>query len=365
MAAGNFAFHAELAKVGGGAQTDPNDSLGGQRSGTNVEDLEGTITAVASTSVFTDSSQISAADWTGAWLVFYDGTLNVNVAREVVDFDDSTGEFTVSPTLPELPVVAQRFRAFRPNGLFDAFSSDKSVSMVDRHRLSFAFSDTTFVSAVGFWVRDLQPGPLTLELAASPKVNDIITAIGDESQAPDIVTSAGGLINPPASGPSGSQQVWLRPAEYATQVPVQGGSRQLSNQAKALWLRLRWRGGSQLPRPQRCVFQVMLDTTTASSTGSFMVVVDILGPVLEFGLGPDRALRIAGGARVQANVRDVVTQAPVPDYTATIELVAPSPGSIGPQNQDVTTDDGVVLERVYTSPVVPPLDDVEFKVEVF
>jgi hypothetical protein len=113
-------------------------------------------------------------------------------------------------------------------------------------------------------------------------------------------------------------------------------------------MRLRWRDDTP-PRPQQCAFQVIVSGSDPAEDGSFMIVVDIDGPALTRTLGSDRAIRLSGGARIQAQVEETLTGDPVTDYTVVISQPE-GPGTLGAQNQDVTTDDGVIVERVYSSP---------------
>ena len=365
-------------------QTDPNASLGGFKSGTRIDALWGEITGAGDLYHFTDSARTSDPDWTGSWIIFFGehtnsvaATAEVNFAVEVIDFDTDTGEFTLDGPLPIVLTVGHRYRLFTPNGLFGAWDGTTSVSRPDRHRLMFAAAGPN--GAVGaplnVWVTDHRPGPLLLEAACSTHqaldgAPIQITAILDQFQEPDILTTAGGLI-PSTPVAQNIPQDWRRSPDNQTQLmtPRMGGSKSLfGNQHRAIWLRLRFRDEAAIPRPQVCAFQVHVEGDIGDERlgASFMVLVDIDGPSLQILMGPDRKNRRLGGSRVRAIVRDSVTKLPVANYTPVITLDT-AEGTLHPQNQEETSVDGVVVQRVYTSSTLAADvgKDVDFSVEVF
>jgi len=262
-----------------------------------------------------------------------------------------------------------------PNTLFAAYDGTSSVSRVARHRLTFIASLSNGATNFPYnvWVTPIRPGPLILELACSAAAaldaGPIeIADIQNEGDAPDITTTAGGIVG---TGSGAGPQQWLAsPANEAQDMtPRRGDSVGIAvNQHRALWIRLRWRDASTIPRPQTCVWQVHSEGPIGQEErgASSMVVVDIDGPLLEYVLGPDRRNRRLGGSRVQAQVRDSVTKLPVPNYTPVITLDT-AEGTLHPQNQEETTDDGVKVGRVYASSTLSSDvgKDIDFSLEVF
>jgi hypothetical protein len=113
------------------------------------------------------------------------------------------------------------------------------------------------------------------------------------------------------------------------------------------------------------VFQVFGGNAATITTGSFMVVVDVLGADEEMILGPDRALRLKAGARVQAIIRDRATGTSIPGKTVVITQTA-GPGTLNAQSGDVSDDSGLPVRRTYISPTDDPSIGmtVSFSVEV-
>lgn len=386
MSRNNFECEMRLAVASAveDAQTDPNDSLGGFKSSTTVDELDGSITGAGDLYHFTDSARIGSTDYTGSWIIFMgEFALGVgvepeaNFAVEVIDFNLSTGEFTLDGPLPVVLTVADLYRLYTPNNLFSAWDAVTSVSRETRYRLMFAAAGPNgqVDPTLNVWITDHRPGPLVLEAACSTHqaldgAPIEITGISDQFQEPDILTTAGGLI-PSSPAAQNIPQDWRRSPDNQSQLmtPRMGGSKVLSgNQHRAIWLRLRFRDEATIPRPQTCAFQVHVqgDIGDEHLGASFMVIADIDGPDLEIIMGPDRKNRRLGGSRVRAIVRDSVTKLPVANYTPVITLDT-AEGTLHPQNQEETTEDGVIAQRVYTAStlVADVGKDVDFSLEVF
>jgi len=384
MSRNNFECEMRLAIASGvnDAQPDPNASLGGFKSSDTVDELDGSITGAGDLYHFTDSARIGSTDYTGSWIIFMGEfafspgvELEANFAVEVIDFNLSTGEFTLDGPLPIVLTVGDLYRLYTVNNLFSAWDALTSVSQETRYRLMFAAAGANgqVDPRLNVWITDHRPGPLLLECACSThQALDgsaiEIPTIANERTEPDIVTSAGNMIT---TGALGASQDWRRSPDNQAErmTPIAGGTLQLSGlQHRAIWLKLSWRDGATIPRPQVCAFQVHVqgDIGDEELGASFMVLVDIDGPDLEFIMGPDRKNRRLGGSRVKAIVRDSVTNLAVPNYTPVITLDT-AEGTLHPQNQEETSDDGVVVQRVYTSSILDADvgKDVDFSMEVF
>ena len=364
-----------------GAPFAPEDSLGGFVSSGDVY-TESTVTASADVHHFTDSAQIGE-DLVGSWVIpmgefiitIHGAEPELNEAREVVAFNTGTGEFTLGEALPVALGVGHFYRLCQPGDIFNAIDGPLSVSKADRFRLCWLLSlPNGTIDEFNIWIKDVNPGPLRLEVATAThqgsSIDQIqIPTIVDEFAEPDITTTAGGLLEPsPAS--ANVSQVWGRsPANHAGDDSPRSGVNVSGNKHRPIWLRLSWLDAATLPRPQICAFQVVADGRVDQDfrRSSFMVVVQIDGPTIEYVFGPDRKNRIEGGSKVQAQVRDADTKIQIPNYTAVISLDPPSPGTLHPQNQEETSDDGVIVQRVYESPTDPGEvgSDVDVSVEVF
>ena len=383
MSRNNFECEMRLAIASGvnDAQPDPNASIGGFKSSTTIDELDGSITGAGDLYHFTDSARIGSTDYTGSWIIFMGefafvaATDEVNVAVEVIDFDLSTGEFTLDGPLPIVLTVGHLYRLYTANNLFSAWDALTSVSQETRYRLMFAAAGPNgqVDPRLNIWITDHRPGPLLLECACSTHqaldgAAIEIPTITNERTEPDIVTSAGNMIT---TGALGASQDWRRSPDNQAErmTPIAGGTLGLNgNQHRAIWLRLSWRDAATIPRPQVCAFQVHVqgDIGDEELGASFMVLVGIDGPDLEIIMGPDRKNRRLGGSRVKSIVRDSVTKLPVPNYTPVITLDT-AEGTLHPQNQEETSDDGVVVQRVYTSSTLDADvgKDIDFSMEVF
>ena len=284
-------------------------------------------------------------DHLGKWLVFYSGT-NTNEAREIIGWDDSTGEFTVDGDLPADVVATDPYRLFAPNGYFSAVSFDQSVRRAQKVRLGFISNATGLgVSNYRFWVVPVDPGPLVCEIAHGRSTGLTVTGVADEEDDPNLGDAGffvqGALGKERFGRPDSAPEAEFTSPLAVTALPV-GAS-------WPIFIRLSFRTGEPVPLAHRSVFQVFAGDSTGTPIGSFLVVVDVLGADEEMILGPDRALRLKAGARVQALIRDRATGVPVPGKTISISQTA-GPGTLGAQSAEVSDDSGNPVRATYLSP---------------
>ncbi len=348
----------------GGTQSDPNASLGGQRSVTPIADHEGSFTSVTNDRVVIDTG-LPSGDFTGAWLVFLD--TNLNEAREIIDYDEGTNTMTFDEELPSTPLVSDEYWLFQPNGLFDALDADQCRRRATKHRLAYIYNNlTTDVDDYRCYVRDIEPGPLVCDVAMA--IHDFaqsehfdVTDLSDEEDPPSLNETANQTF-----GADGAQDfLHARTLAGATRSPY-GSSGAFSQKTirsvptsgsvhgdRPIWIRLSFDPGAPIPRASRAVFQVYIDIDSGTTVPSFLVVVDLDG-VPEF-ISPviDRRLRIAGGARLSCIVTDTdaVGEA-VPGRTILIEKTS-GPGSMNAVSGIVQQPDGEPIRRVYISPTDP------------
>jgi hypothetical protein len=343
-----------------------NGGLGGFRSADTLADVVSTITTVTTDRIFIDTAEISSPDRVGAWIVFLD--TNLNEAREVVAFDDSTGTFDLDRALPSTPLVSDRYWLFMPNGLFSSYGPADCRSRDPRYRLVFPHNTSGgTLDSIRVYVADLVSGPIECRIAmgtatAVQSTSFDVDDLTDENEAPVLDDSSGFS----KLGASGSPQVFRRFRDYTGArsggAPAGSGGAfgELSlpnTRARPIWIRLSFVPDSPIPRASKAVYQVFVDHGTGATGGvtvsSFLVVVDIDGVVEDIAPVVDRRLRLHGGARASCIVRDSVAPfEPVPGATIRIELGS-GPGSMNAPSDTVQRDDGEPVRRIYISPTDP------------
>lgn len=344
-----------------GAQPDPNASLGGFQSVTALADQEGSFTAVTSDRVVTDTG-LPGDDFEGAWIVFLD--TNLNEVRQIIDYNTGTKTMTFAEDLPSTPLVSDRYWLFVPNGFFDAFDADLCRRRPDRYRLAYVRNQTGGqLDSIRTYVRDIQAGPLLCEVAMAVSdtypqiVHFDVDDIANEETAPVLLGAVGGAFGP--------AQDFYHKRDYdgASQAPFGSGGVNAQKSMRdegatpvadrPLWLRLTFDTDSPIPLPSQAVFQIFVDSDDGVTTSSFLVVIDLQGVPEEIITTVDRRLRIAGGARLSAFVRDsVAPNEAVPGRSIRIELDS-GPGSMNAQSDSVQRDDDEPIRRVYLSPTDP------------
>lgn len=325
-------------------------------------------TEVAALAGFGDGAEPApppVVDHLGKWLSFHTPGTNRDQAREIIDFDDSTGTYTVAEDLPADAQVSDAYRLWPPNGVFSAFDFDQSVRRTQKVRLTFGNFQAGTISNYRLWVVPIDPGPLVCEVAQGTRSGGEQTTGGvtDEEDEPSLSYTSPALFNQNLDFIDRFQRAASAPAaEFLSPL----GTNQINNgNIRPIFLKLSFRPGEPLPLFARCIFQVFTGDEGGTISGSFLVVADVNGADEELILGPDRALRLKAGARVQALVRDRATGTPVPNKTVTIEQTA-GPGTLGAQSSDVTDDSGNPVRATYISPTdeVEVGEDVTFQVEV-
>lgn len=348
MSTGINVFLASGDATTGNPQTDPSASLSGKISSTRIDELQSTLTSVPAAlprSVFIDTTEIGSSH-AGKWILFRDGN-NDNNAREIIAFNTSTGEYTVQPDLANDAVAADTYQIFDVGALFNPVTADQSVRVAPKHRL--AFWDNTggpIISPFRAYVVPIEPGPLVCDIAIglqSVTVNPI-TGVADEEDTPNLATASNFV-----QGTSGAERFQRTPsfslAEFES--PITDTSFN-SGSINSLFVKMSFRDGEPLPLAHRAVFQIFVDDGTGD-TGSALIIIDVNGADEVLTLGPDRALRLKGGARVQAIVRDLTTGKPVPGKTVNLRLTS-GPGTMTDLIGAVTDDSGNPVQTPYLSP---------------
>jgi hypothetical protein len=323
--------------------------------------------AIAELADFGDGLELPAApvvDHAGQWLTFHTGD-NVNAAVRVAAFDDGTGEFSLDGDLALDAQVADVYRVWPNGGVFSDFDGPESVARSQKSRLLYVDNETGGTLLLyRFWVEALDPGPLVCEIAQGSISGGelVVTGIEAEEDEPSLSTTANFV-----QGASGIERFGRPPsypvAEFSSPLNV---SQMINNAFAPIFVKLSFHPGAQIPNAHRCVFQINADSDAGTIIGSMLIVVDVNGADELLDLGPDRALRLKAGARVQAIVRDSNTGVSIPNRTITITLDS-GPGTLGPQSAEVTGED---LTDPVRATYISPTDEgqvgaaVEFRVEV-
>lgn len=361
-------------------QPDPNDSLSGRESTTTVYDLGSTLTGIGTDgrSTLIDTTQIaSPTDWTEGWLIFESGA-QLHECREITAFDDGTGTFTVYPAFDAAAAGTEDYRIYMPNGFFSALTTDHCSGEIATHRLAFIqnVSGVTINGHVA-WVTAVDPGPVVLDIAEG-KVSTLpvaVDGIAEQTEDPDIGTASNFVQS--GLGTAGTE-VWKHAESeaigfYFTPVSLTATSGLFNLQYLSLFVRVGFTSYEDRnrivrppsPLPHRAVYKIHSADGVGGHVGVMLIVVDIPGVDRELAVGPDRALRLGAGARVEASVTDSVTGAPVDNLSITIEQTV-GPGTLGPQSADTSDDSGNPVRAVYLSPTDEMYvgDTVTFRIEV-
>jgi hypothetical protein len=345
----------------GDAQPDANASIGGFASSTDIADHQAVLVSHVNSQIdFRATSLAGGLDLVGAWLVFYDS--NLNEVRQVQNYQSGVpNRFFLFEPLPNTILVGDRFSIFKANSLFESMDGDRCRRRASVHRLGYIGNVTgSQVDDVRLYVRDINAGPLICTATAAAftwaeTVQEEVDTIADQETAPALDQSAGFGVHPQALRHS---RDWAR----ATRTPyaLPGVNQQASIRdstftvyTRAFWVRLEFDLDAPIPLESQAVFQVFTDSDDGTVASSFLVVVDIDSVPHEVVTVVDRRLRIAGGARLSAFLRDTVDPFElVPGSTIAIELDS-GPGSMNAQSDTVQRDDAEPIRRVYISPTDP------------
>lgn len=350
------------ATTPGAAQADPDASLGGAWSSTPVAWHEGTITTVDNELLIRDSSLPNSLDLTGAWIYFLD--TNLGEARQIADWVGIGRRMFLFEPLPSTPQVGDAIWIFIPNGLFSSYDATLCRERATRYRLCYALNATAgALTDVRAWVVDLTNGPLQCRVAVGgiangqPATDFDVDDLPDEQSEPPRNADSGFTVAQ-GDGPQDfkASADWDR-ATFTPAAPPADRDIGLTNPQRPVWVELSFRTDVDgvtppLPLPTQCAFLVLLDSNDGVTLSGFIVVVDVDGVPEFVETNVDRRLRIGGGARLSALVRDTDADGePVPGRTIDIEL-ASGPGSMNAQSATVQ-DGGVPVRRVYLAPTDP------------
>lgn len=312
----------------GTAQPDPNASLGGNRSGTAIHEVQSTLTSNQTDArKFVDTARIGDGTdaHVGKWALFMTGAAAVHAA-EVLAFDTATGEFVLVDGTPALAASADVYRLYAVNAFWDDFDAGESALGVTQYRLLYLHNETGLAVASPETKLVLLDGAgIDFGVAQWDGTGDQqnITVIPDEETEPDLdeLEAANNTV-PRFEAPLGATSLHRvprnTPASYAVGAAV------------PIWLR-RTGAANRLAKP-RVVLQVIHRFTSTGGdpdplVTSGLLVFGIAGLTPTVSLARDRRLRVGGGARYSVTLTAAESGLPVPGESVDFEQTA-GPGTL-------------------------------------
>lgn len=370
-------------------QSDPNDSLGGFISSTECHrqyqvfatPVGEQVTATTSAAVFEVASLIGQDVEVGWWLTYHTAGANIQQMREIVAFDDGTGQVTLDAPLPATPTINDFIRVWPPNRLFRTITAAESSSFPSTgwHRCIGVLNQIDNTTGWKAWLNPVRPGPLRCDIAMgfgslSALTGFDVLSIASEFDEPDLVTpsfisSRPGFSGDFSGGPNQRPQRFDDPRSSAGAIitPVPYDSTSWPNGSpRPIWIRMSLEGEvGDMALPQRCVWQLLISDTSGGKLGTMPLIADIAGPDQTIDARVDRVPVIGGGARLEVDIRDAATGRTVPDRTVRLSKTSGS-GTLLAQNLDQTNTDGDVIRSSYIASTNPADagDTIDFRVEV-
>jgi hypothetical protein len=309
---------------GGSGNTDPDASLGGDMSNTDIHELESTVTTAPTIgdSQIIDNT-VSDADDThvDTWIVFITGA-NAGFASRVIS-STSTGVYTLEDEVPATGLVGDIYRRFALNSLFDDVTALESANGVTDYRgLFFRNGGPDLLTDVRFYLlfSESDPGNAEFEISVDDNANNPTQAIDTISPDTDTPDISGFGVGAAFSDPGAYEPV-DQPRKNVT-------ANMQSGLGVGIWVKRTTPANSA--RKTRSMVLLVVEATDALSaqvltwipitfgvTG-FTPVIDVTpdrGPVLTpelAAMGYESQLPIGGGARYAATVTSQETGLVVP-----------------------------------------------------
>jgi hypothetical protein len=346
LAAYDIDFYLSGAGSHGGAQADPNASLGAYRSSTKLDELESMFTAVAAVDdlKLVDSARIGDGvdAHVGKWLLIVGGNNAVDYASRITTFDNSSGEFGVFTALPAAVAIGDQYRIFDANNLFDDSSAVEAAAGDVEHRMIYSKNATGIAfTAVRYYLELLEAGSGELEIVA-----DDHAAASDQWQAASVDEED----EPDLSGFWGNA-VFERPIIYGGSSQPPGNPGQPNGNGNPIWVRRTLAANTRGMSPT--VFKLVLEATNTGGVpdpirGAALIIFDIAGFTSSLEVTRDRKTYVFGGGRMIATLTAQETGLVVSDEPVTWELTS-GPGALNFDGTEETDDDGE-SSVVYVSP---------------
>jgi hypothetical protein len=341
-----FAFHFSVESGYLDPQTDPDQSLGGFRSATRVEELESAVTSVVSTFMFIDTAQIGGGlDHVGKWMVFVTGN-NAVGARQILFHDNTTGEIGVAPEWGSTPQVGDDYRISEATGLFDDVSAPECAEGHVDHRCLYLLNSTSVtLTDIRFYLEPLDHSGTNMEVTAGNRSvgTDEVPVSADEEDDPDTdSTGAGGFTTT-------TPQRFRSSRDYASaiEVPSTTSGWNLTNgSTSALWIR---RTIPSLSKRFDDAAWLLVAEETGGVKTAVPIVFNLDGYTAQVTAAFDRTPRTFGGAHITVEVIDADFEFPIEDEDVFIAIDS-GPGTLNSAAQPIDTDEDGIARAVYVSP---------------
>lgn len=348
--------HLSGATSAGGAQADPNASLGRFYSSSFLHELEGSVTSggIGGGRTFADSARIGDGvdAHVGKWILFLTGADAVDYATRVEAFDNSTGEFILRDVIPNGLSAGDDYRLFVVGNLFDqATALEAALGHVDHRMVALRNIDTNSAANVRVYLEEVDPGPVAFDLVIDNAAGSHLdyNALTDDEDDPDLSQfyTAARFTRPESRDtPPGQAPAPFVPASGITALPANGTG------SAGLWLRRTVRSAS---RGFESVWKLVVDSTTTGGDpdplrSGALIVSSVAGLTEALAVNLDRFPRLLGGARVRGVLTAQETGLPLEDETVTFSITA-GPGTLAQSEAD--TDSDGLARVVYISPTDP------------
>lgn len=329
-------------------QPDPNDSLGGPMASTTVEEVESTVTSAGDEHQFTDNTQTSTSH-VGKWLLFVTGVAAMEALR-IETHDTGTGKMTFEGEFLTAPQVGDVYRIFNTSSLFEPATAAQAAQGFTSYRLIFvenATGDT--LENFRAYLQPLDRGRVTYRIAMSDDqfIGGAVDVLSDETEEPNLND---------ADFRQNQRQFWRTPrsfAQAAGSTPFDTSNNLNNNRRIPIWVE---RTVAPLSQGfEASAWLLILEAASATGGGAgpwrtgIVLTDEITGFTPSLVVSFDRTPRTAGGARMTVTLTDALSGAPIANESVTIELVAPSPGSLAGETGLVTDEAGQV-SFVYHAP---------------
>lgn len=342
MATGDqFDFYHSGASVLDTPQTDPDLSLGGNRSSTKLYHTEGSLTSgMTLKNEFIDSAQIGNGSISvGDWLLFVTGA-NPLEARKVTAFTIGTGFFRLRDPLPNLGAIGNIYRLHAVHNLFDKVSAAEAATGEAEYRGVFPEQNS------GAPLVDLRCYVHLISGGAT----EVAVAINDVSRTAFYETLANENQEPDLSLYPSKNVRWERPTVFLAAAGMNPGNWHTGN-ARCLWIRRTV--PETMAQQDETVWAIVIGNTDSGGDpdpleSAFLVVFEGDGYIPEVSLTADRFAHIGGGARIKAKVQSAGVNVPDEFLEYSIET---GPGTIYADPGNDQTDENGEHSVAFHSPV--------------
>ncbi|MCP4869270.1 MAG: hypothetical protein GY898_11190 [Proteobacteria bacterium] len=329
---GAISFHGS----GGSGNFDPDLFLGGQRTNALIRHAQVTVAVAAGagdTRLFL-SSVIST--WEDAVLYVRWGNAGTWSTR-VTDFSTGSSWIDLLDPLPTSMAIGDQVWSYL-NTYMNPYKDTtplESALGIDVYSGCYVVYNNAYGTLSDFrlWIEDLDPGPVTHQIAATNWMNQNLVTIPNETTPPDLT----GFLSGGGAG---------RFIDAGTYV---GGSPQVSFSAGSIGFWIRRLGPANAVRRRGHMVAIVGEDPVAGYSSKLLLDwnTDGFTPVLELTHAPSVYLR--GGARFKATVRGQETGLLVPNVPVGFSQTA-GPGTLQQPAPPGETDENGEVSASYAAP---------------